>query len=61
MTGVRFVYQPVFALLRICQFSTCLTTERPDLNDPSRYLNVVRTFTDNVLKYGRDTYSSMIP
>jgi len=24
--------------------------------DPNRYLNAVRTFADNVLKYGRDTY-----
>ena len=25
-------------------------------SDPNRYLNAVRTFADNVLKYGRDTY-----
>ena len=24
--------------------------------DPNRYLNAVREFADNVLKYGRDTY-----
>lgn len=27
-----------------------------DTNDPNRYLNAVREFADNVLKYGRDTY-----
>jgi hypothetical protein len=24
--------------------------------DPNKYLNAVREFADNVLKYGRDTY-----
>ena len=28
----------------------------PDPADPNRYLNAVREFADNVLKYGRDTY-----
>ena len=31
-------------------------TEPPDPTDPNRYLDAVRTFADNVLKYGRDTY-----
>jgi pectate lyase len=31
-------------------------TESPDSIDPNRYLNAVREFADNVLKYGRDTY-----
>jgi len=30
--------------------------EITDPNDPNRYLNAVRTFADNVLKYGMDTY-----
>jgi hypothetical protein len=30
-------------------------TARPDPSDPNRYLNAVREFADNVLKYGRDT------
>jgi len=29
---------------------------KPDPADPNRYLNAVREFADNVLKYGRDTY-----
>ena len=29
---------------------------RSDPSDPNRYLNAVREFGDNVLKYGRDTY-----
>jgi len=56
MTGVRFARRPVLALLVICQLSTCLATERPYPNDPNKYLDAVRTFADNVLKYGRDTY-----
>lgn len=31
-------------------------TEPPAPTDPNRYLNAVRAFADNVLKYGRDTY-----
>jgi hypothetical protein len=29
--------------------------------DPNRYLNAVRTFADNVLKYGGDTYPKHTP
>ena len=29
---------------------------KSDTTDPNRYLNAVREFADNVLKYGRDTY-----
>lgn len=46
----------IFGMLLICQFSICLATETPDVNDSSEYLNAVREFADNVLKYGRDTY-----
>ena len=31
-------------------------TETLDPNNPNRYLNAVREFADNVLRYGRDTY-----
>jgi hypothetical protein len=31
-------------------------TESPDPNQNSKYLEAVREFADNVLKYGRDTY-----
>ena len=53
---VRLVRQAVLGIVLICQFSACLGTETPDPNDSSKYLNAVRTFADNVLKYGRDTY-----
>ena len=54
---VRFVHHTVFGILLVSQLSICLATESsPDPNDPNRYLNAVRTFADNVLKYGRDTY-----
>ncbi|MHC4595689.1 MAG: hypothetical protein ACYS19_12195 [Planctomycetota bacterium] len=55
MRGI-FIHQAVLAILLICQFSTCLGKNNTDQNDSSKYLNAVRTFADNVLKYGRDTY-----
>ena len=36
--------------------SICLATESPDANESSKYLDAVRIFADNVLKYVRDTY-----
>jgi pectate lyase len=53
---VRFVHRALFVLLLICQFSICLGTESTDANESSKYLDAVRIFADNVLKYGRDTY-----
>jgi hypothetical protein len=50
----RFANRAVLAVLLICQFSICLATENPDPNDNSKYLDAVRIFADNVLKYGRD-------
>ena len=49
------------SLVRIVLVTWGLTTTAPRAfggapNDPNRYLNAVRTFADNVLKYGRDTY-----
>jgi len=52
----RFVHQAVLITFLLFQFSNCLAAESPDPNDPNRYLNAVRTFADNMLKYGRDTY-----
>jgi len=46
----------MFVILPICQLSVSLATETPDASDGSKYLNAVREFADNVLKYGRDTY-----
>ena len=36
--------------------SIAAETESSDPNQSSKYLNAVREFADNVLKYGRDTY-----
>jgi len=52
----RFIHQAVLGILLICQFSACLGTETSDPNDGSKYLDAVREFADNVLRYGRDTY-----
>ena len=52
----QFAHRLTFVILLICQSSICLATEIPDQNDSTKYLNAVRTFADNVLKYGRDTY-----
>ena len=53
---VRFARQAVVGIVLVCQFSACLGKEAPDPNQSSKYLNAVREFADNVLKYGRDTY-----
>ena len=37
----------------VCFF---LSSSAAESSDPSRYLNAVRTFADNVLQFGRDTY-----
>jgi hypothetical protein len=55
MTQQR-VHRLIIVILLLSHLSICLGTETPDLNDPNRYLNAVRQFADNVLKYGRDTY-----
>ena len=52
----KFVNLTVLAILLICQSSTCLAAESPYPNNTTKYLDAVRTFADNVLKYGRDTY-----
>jgi hypothetical protein len=53
---VRCAHQAVLGILLVCQFSVCLGKATPDANDTTKYLNAVREFADNVLKYGRDTY-----
>jgi ankyrin repeat protein len=52
----RFTSLAILIVLLISGFSICLATESSDPNDRSKYLDAVRTFADNVLKYGRDTY-----
>jgi hypothetical protein len=46
----------VAAVLPITLPSPTEAAGKSDPNDPNRYLNAVREFADNVLKYGRDTY-----
>jgi ankyrin repeat protein len=53
---MQFLHQTLLATLLLCQLSICLGTEASDANDSSKYLDAVREFADNVLKYGRDTY-----
>jgi pectate lyase len=52
----RFLHLIVLDILLISRFSTCLAAKDSDPNESSKYLNAVREFADNVLKYGRDTY-----
>jgi hypothetical protein len=52
----RFIYAFVLIIFLLCRSAICSATESPDPTDPNRYLNAVRAFADNVLKYGRDTY-----
>ena len=42
--------------LLIIQLTACLAAQSPAPDDPGKYLDAVRQFADNVLKYGRDTY-----
>jgi len=46
----------ISGFLLILQLPVCLATESSDPNQSSKYLDAVRQFADNVLKYGRDTY-----
>ena len=48
----------MFGILLILQCAVCVAAETPDHNESSKYLDAVREFADNVLKYGRDTYGS---
>ena len=55
MTQQR-AHRLAFAILLLWHIPICLAAETSDPTDPNRYLNAVRTFSDNVLKYGRDAY-----
>jgi len=52
----KFANQAVLGILLICHVSVCLGIDTTDPNQSSKYLEAVREFADNVLKYGRDTY-----
>ena len=44
------------AILLILTTLSAQAFAKPETSDPNRYLDAVREFADNVLKYGRDTY-----
>lgn len=46
----------MFAILLSFHLPICPAAETPAPTDPNSYLDAVREFADNVLKYGRDTY-----
>jgi pectate lyase len=52
----KFANLTVLAILLLCQLTSCLAKESFNPNNTTKYLDAVRTFADNVLKYGRDTY-----
>ena len=52
----KFAHRLMFVILLICQSFICFATETPDAKNSNKYLDAVREFADNVLKYGRDTY-----
>jgi len=52
----RFLLQAVLIIFLLCKFSICSATDTTDHNQSSKYLNAVKEFADNVIKYGRDTY-----
>jgi len=52
----RLSHLAMLGAILLCRPSICFANERPDPNDPNRYLNAVCEFADNILKYGRDTY-----
>ncbi|MHC4540164.1 MAG: hypothetical protein ACYS74_10340 [Planctomycetota bacterium] len=60
MTQQR-VHRLMFVILVFCHPPISFATETSDANDSSKYLNAVRIFADNLLKYGRDTYSFITP
>lgn len=53
---VKSIAPVIIAATLILTVLTPPTLAAPDPTDPNRYLNAVREFADNVLKYGRDTY-----
>jgi pectate lyase len=52
----RLLHQAVLITFLLCQLSVCLAAAPSNPNQSSKYLDAVREFADNVLKYGRDTY-----
>jgi pectate lyase len=46
----------VIIVLTTCLIPPCTAAKTSEPNQTSKYLDAVRTFADNVLRYGRDTY-----
>ena len=57
----QHAHRLVLAIWLVSHFPISLARETLDPNDSTKYLDVGRTFADNVLKYGRDTYSFITP
>ncbi|MHC4681133.1 MAG: hypothetical protein ACYTEK_20835 [Planctomycetota bacterium] len=55
MTQQR-AHRLIIVILFLSHLPICPAAEPSDPNQSSKYLAAVRTFADNVLKYGRDTY-----
>ena len=55
MRGKVFVHA-VVGSIPILAASPCLSAESSTAREASKYLQAVREFADNVLRYGRDTY-----
>ena len=52
----QYAHRLIIAILLLSHLPICFSAETSNPSDPNRYLNAVREFADNVLKYGRDTY-----
>ena len=55
MRGISPIYA-VVGLVLMATVSPCFSSEQNSQKQPSKYLDAVSEFADNVLKYGRDTY-----
>jgi pectate lyase len=55
MRGISPIHA-VVGLVLMVTISSCFSSEQNSQKQPSKYLDAVSEFADNVLKYGRDTY-----
>ena len=60
MRRISTIYALLGTVLTVT-VSPCFSTEtNTHSRESSKYLDAVRTFADNVLKYGRDTYGPRV-
>ncbi|UCE46324.1 MAG: hypothetical protein JSW47_11955 [Phycisphaerales bacterium] len=52
----KYRAHPIFEVILLAICLAVLLTGNSWADEDSKYLDAVRTFADNVLKYGRDTY-----